>query len=123
MIFFSWTGDKALRELQEANISQQCFPTLQECATKVLLYLELNLTSLLCLSSSISNSDKYFYYCCYHHQYNYFLPPFKAIKAASDAEQDAPNLTGMSATMLEGINLTSKNSCTNYKPVKFCYWN
>ncbi|KAL5984320.1 hypothetical protein ACLOJK_018424 [Asimina triloba] len=30
----SWTGDKALRELQEAGISQQCFPIVQECATK-----------------------------------------------------------------------------------------
>ncbi|KAM7513981.1 hypothetical protein LguiA_003564 [Lonicera macranthoides] len=58
--FSCWTGDKALRELQEANISQQCFPTLQECATK-------------------------------------------AIKDASDAEKDAPNLSGMSATMLEGL--------------------
>lgn len=32
---YSWTGDKALRELQEANISQQSFPILLECATKV----------------------------------------------------------------------------------------
>ncbi|KAH9626953.1 hypothetical protein KSS87_005722 [Heliosperma pusillum] len=31
-----WTGDKALRELQEANISQQCFPILQECAVKAI---------------------------------------------------------------------------------------
>ncbi|XP_024169418.1 Fanconi anemia group J protein homolog [Rosa chinensis] len=31
-----WTGDKALRELQEANISQQCFPVLLECATKAI---------------------------------------------------------------------------------------
>ncbi|XP_009362870.2 Fanconi anemia group J protein homolog isoform X1 [Pyrus x bretschneideri] len=29
-----WTGDKALRELQEANVSQQCFPILLECAVK-----------------------------------------------------------------------------------------
>ncbi|XP_058098589.1 uncharacterized protein LOC131243331 isoform X2 [Magnolia sinica] len=29
-----WTGDKALKELQKAGISQQCFPVLQECATK-----------------------------------------------------------------------------------------
>ncbi|CAB4309336.1 unnamed protein product [Prunus armeniaca] len=29
-----WTGDKALRELQEANVSQQYFPILLECATK-----------------------------------------------------------------------------------------
>ncbi|XP_004301629.1 PREDICTED: Fanconi anemia group J protein homolog [Fragaria vesca subsp. vesca] len=31
-----WTGDKALRELHEANISQQCFPILLECATKAI---------------------------------------------------------------------------------------
>ncbi|KAJ3690877.1 hypothetical protein LUZ61_020041 [Rhynchospora tenuis] len=29
-----WTGDKAVRELQNAGITQQCFPILQECATK-----------------------------------------------------------------------------------------
>ncbi|KAJ3692879.1 hypothetical protein LUZ60_011974 [Juncus effusus] len=29
-----WTGDKAVRELQHAGITQQCFPILQECATK-----------------------------------------------------------------------------------------
>ncbi|XP_074286525.1 uncharacterized protein LOC141611789 isoform X1 [Silene latifolia] len=34
--FSCWTGDKALRELQEANISQQCFPILQECAVKAI---------------------------------------------------------------------------------------
>ncbi|XVE94397.1 hypothetical protein REPUB_Repub02eG0005200 [Reevesia pubescens] len=34
--FSSWTGDKALRELQEANISQQCFPILLDCATKAI---------------------------------------------------------------------------------------
>ncbi|KAL5848005.1 hypothetical protein ACOSQ3_011529 [Xanthoceras sorbifolium] len=31
-----WTGDKALKELQEANIWQQCFPILLECATKAI---------------------------------------------------------------------------------------
>ncbi|PON76888.1 hypothetical protein PanWU01x14_032080, partial [Parasponia andersonii] len=31
---YSWTGDKALRELQEANISQQSFPSLLGFATK-----------------------------------------------------------------------------------------
>ncbi|KAK3010623.1 hypothetical protein RJ639_012326 [Escallonia herrerae] len=55
-----WTGDKALRELQEANITQQCFPILQECATK-------------------------------------------AVKAASESELGEPHLSGMSATMLEGL--------------------
>ncbi|KAF5955973.1 hypothetical protein HYC85_008829 [Camellia sinensis] len=56
----TWSGDKALRELQEANITRQCFPILQDCATK-------------------------------------------AIKAASDAEQEVAHLTGMSATTLEGL--------------------
>ncbi|EXB56322.1 Fanconi anemia group J-like protein [Morus notabilis] len=32
----SWTGDKALKELQEANISQQSFPILLECAAKAI---------------------------------------------------------------------------------------
>lgn len=58
--FTCWTGDKALRELQEASISQQSFPILQECATK-------------------------------------------AIKAASDAELDVAHLSGLSATILEGL--------------------
>ncbi|XP_010935304.2 uncharacterized protein [Elaeis guineensis] len=31
-----WTGDKAIRELQQAGITQQCFPILQECATKAI---------------------------------------------------------------------------------------
>ncbi|KMT19267.1 hypothetical protein BVRB_1g014480 isoform A [Beta vulgaris subsp. vulgaris] len=31
-----WTGDKARMELQEANISQQCFLILKECATKAI---------------------------------------------------------------------------------------
>ncbi|GKD59283.1 fanconi anemia group J protein, partial [Tanacetum coccineum] len=30
-----WTAEKALRELEEAGISKQCFPSLQECATQV----------------------------------------------------------------------------------------
>ncbi|KAH9693918.1 Helicase ATP-binding domain-containing protein [Citrus sinensis] len=36
VLLSSWTGDKALRELQEANISRQCFPILLECATKAI---------------------------------------------------------------------------------------
>ncbi|KAE8715589.1 hypothetical protein F3Y22_tig00110163pilonHSYRG00265 [Hibiscus syriacus] len=32
----SWTGDKALRQLQEANISQKFFPVLLECAMKAI---------------------------------------------------------------------------------------
>ncbi|KAK3427328.1 hypothetical protein EUGRSUZ_F03572 [Eucalyptus grandis] len=31
-----WTGDNAVRELQEAHISQQCFPILLDCATKAI---------------------------------------------------------------------------------------
>ncbi|KAI3518646.1 hypothetical protein L1887_07453 [Cichorium endivia] len=31
-----WTADKALKELEEASISKQCFPTLQDCATKAI---------------------------------------------------------------------------------------
>ncbi|GKD35175.1 fanconi anemia group J protein [Tanacetum coccineum] len=32
----SWTAEKALRELEEASISKQCFPSLQECATQAI---------------------------------------------------------------------------------------
>ncbi|KAK4753383.1 hypothetical protein SAY87_022181 [Trapa incisa] len=31
-----WTGDKAVKELGEVHISQQCFPILLECATKAI---------------------------------------------------------------------------------------
>ncbi|GJZ21691.1 fanconi anemia group J protein, partial [Tanacetum coccineum] len=31
-----WTAEKALRELEEASISKQCFPSLQECATQAI---------------------------------------------------------------------------------------
>nr|XP_016497825.1 PREDICTED: Fanconi anemia group J protein homolog [Nicotiana tabacum] len=34
--FSCWTGDKALKELQEANVTKQCFPILQECAVKAI---------------------------------------------------------------------------------------
>ncbi|CAI9786498.1 unnamed protein product [Fraxinus pennsylvanica] len=34
--FHCWTGDKALKELEEANITLQCFPILRECATKAI---------------------------------------------------------------------------------------
>ncbi|KAI8549287.1 hypothetical protein RHMOL_Rhmol06G0014000 [Rhododendron molle] len=34
--FSCWSGDKALRELEEANISRQCFPILLDCATKAI---------------------------------------------------------------------------------------
>ncbi|XP_019099113.1 PREDICTED: Fanconi anemia group J protein homolog [Camelina sativa] len=34
--FSSWTGDKALRELEESNISRECFPILLECFTKAI---------------------------------------------------------------------------------------
>ncbi|XP_059295745.1 uncharacterized protein LOC132049096 [Lycium ferocissimum] len=55
-----WTGDKALKELQEANVTKQCFPILQECA-------------------------------------------LKAIKAASEAEPETDHLSGMAASVLEGL--------------------
>ncbi|VFQ76373.1 unnamed protein product [Cuscuta campestris] len=55
-----WTGDDALKELQDANVSRQCFPILQECATK-------------------------------------------AIRVASDAESNVPQLSGKAATALEGL--------------------
>ncbi|XP_024007819.1 Fanconi anemia group J protein homolog [Eutrema salsugineum] len=34
--FSSWTGDKALRELEESNITRECFPILLECFTKAI---------------------------------------------------------------------------------------
>ncbi|XP_011100424.1 Fanconi anemia group J protein [Sesamum indicum] len=34
--FRCWTGDKALKELEEANMSLQSFPILQECAKKAI---------------------------------------------------------------------------------------
>ncbi|GMH27363.1 hypothetical protein Nepgr_029206 [Nepenthes gracilis] len=34
--FSCWTGESAVRELEEANVSQQCFPILMECATKAI---------------------------------------------------------------------------------------
>ncbi|KFK44187.1 hypothetical protein AALP_AA1G226000 [Arabis alpina] len=34
--FSSWTGDQALRELEESNISRECFPILLECFTKAI---------------------------------------------------------------------------------------
>lgn len=33
--FNSWTGDKALKELEESNITRECFPILLNCFTKV----------------------------------------------------------------------------------------
>ncbi|CAG7869519.1 unnamed protein product [Brassica rapa] len=32
--FSSWTGDKALKELEESNITRECFPILLNCFTK-----------------------------------------------------------------------------------------
>ncbi|KAK2988222.1 hypothetical protein RJ640_020704, partial [Escallonia rubra] len=80
-----WTGDKALRELQEANITQQCFPILQECATKVCFIDFVAAVVILILVNIV------------------ILPHRKAVKAASDSELGEPHLTGMSATMLEGL--------------------
>lgn len=82
---YSWTGSNALSELQEANISLQCFPILLECATKVShLYLD----SFLFLSVT--------------HQVGFLL---KAIKVASDLESEVPHLSGMSVITLEGGEL------------------
>ncbi|PPR81757.1 hypothetical protein GOBAR_AA38960 [Gossypium barbadense] len=81
--FSSWTGDKAVRQLQEANISQQFFPVLLECATKVLN----NILSL--------------YSYCFILTMNRIL--FKAIRAASDTESDVLHLSGMSIITLEGL--------------------
>lgn len=85
VLFCSWTGDKALKELQEANISQQCFPILQECAVKVHVYNDDSVVlSVSCHFTDICN-------------------PFrKAIKAAADSESGLAHLSGMSATTLEG---------------------
>ena len=45
----SWTGDKASKELQEANISLQNFPILQQCAKKVLIIIKISVMNLLML--------------------------------------------------------------------------
>ncbi|GAA0138642.1 DNA helicase [Lithospermum erythrorhizon] len=58
--FSCWSGEKSFKELKEANISPECFPILQECATK-------------------------------------------AIKAASDADQELPRLSGTASMILEGL--------------------
>ncbi|CAI9115235.1 OLC1v1016082C1 [Oldenlandia corymbosa var. corymbosa] len=60
--FSCWTGDKALIELEEANVTRKCFPILQKCA-------------------------------------------IKAIKDASEAEAEpeVACLSGVSATVLEGL--------------------
>ncbi|XP_022543050.2 Fanconi anemia group J protein homolog [Brassica napus] len=34
--FSSWTGDKALKELEESNITRECFPILLNCFTKAI---------------------------------------------------------------------------------------
>lgn len=57
--FCSWTGDKALKELQEANISQQCFPILQECAVKVHAYNDHSVVlSVTCPFTNMQSSSK-----------------------------------------------------------------
>ncbi|KAK8580754.1 hypothetical protein V6N12_071007 [Hibiscus sabdariffa] len=83
--FSSWTGDKALWQLQEANISQQFFPVLLECAIRVL--------------NKILSLDSY----CFILILTANHISFKAIKAASDTESDVPHLSGMSVITLEGL--------------------
>ncbi|KAE8736190.1 hypothetical protein F3Y22_tig00000132pilonHSYRG00134 [Hibiscus syriacus] len=83
--FSSWTGDKALRQLQEANISQQFFPVLLECAIKVL--------------NKILSLDSYCFILIL--MVNHIS--FKAIKAASDTESEVLHLSGMSVITLEGM--------------------
>lgn len=34
----SWTGEEALRELQEASISEQSFPILKQCVAGVIFF-------------------------------------------------------------------------------------
>nr|GMD43590.1 Fanconi anemia group J protein homolog [Ipomoea batatas] len=75
-VIFSWTGDKALKELQEANVSRQYFPILKECATK-------------------------------------------AIRVASDAEPDVAHLSGMAATVLEGL-FSSLNYFFSENGIRVC---
>nr|GMC88611.1 Fanconi anemia group J protein homolog [Ipomoea batatas] len=74
--FSCWTGDKALKELQEANVSRQYFPILKECATK-------------------------------------------AIRVASDAEPDVAHLSGMAATVLEGL-FSSLNYFFSENGIRVC---
>lgn len=84
IITSSWTGDKALRELQEANISLQSFPILKECANKVVL-------------------KKLFFGLAIRIVTFYHVDLLvKAIKAATDKESKAPHLSGMSVITLEG---------------------
>lgn len=88
---YSWTGDKALRELEEANISKQCFPILLECATKVshLYEIYIYIIIMLWVTLIIYQLDRL----------------FKAIKVATDLETDKPHLSGMSVITLEGLGL------------------
>ena len=72
---YSWTGDKALRELEEANISKQCFPILLECATKVSHLFGICIILLFLCQHAIYLLDNL----------------FKAIKVATDSETDTAN--------------------------------
>jgi len=86
---YSWTGDKALRELEEANISKQCFPILLECATKVSHLFGICIILLFLCLCAIYLLDNL----------------FKAIKVATDLETDAPHISAMSVITLEGLGL------------------
>lgn len=76
-----------MRELQEAGISQEHFPILQECATKVFFshILDLVINNVLCLIL--------FYFIFW-----------KAIEASSDSELEIAHLSSMAAATLEGTS-------------------
>jgi hypothetical protein len=93
----SWTGDKAVKELQSAGITQQCFPILQECATKV----HHNLTYIFSIFPlfhynmyTIMNYNKFLLIL--------FLFTKQAVKAAADSESNGAYLSGISVATLEG---------------------
>lgn len=96
----SWTGDKASKELQEANISVQNFPILQQCAKKVIIIIKIQCDE---SSNAICQFLLNFVMIC--------ITP-KAIRIASEAEPDVSHLTGMASLVLEG-NLTPL-SCFSY---------
>lgn len=97
----SWTGDKALKELQEANISLQKFPILHQCAKKVLIIINAQFDD----SSTAGWHHSFIalgHFCGYNRSICDGCIALKAIRLASDAEPDVSHLTGMASTLLEG---------------------
>ncbi|KAL6995986.1 DNA helicase [Sarracenia purpurea var. burkii] len=93
--FSCWSGDKALRELQEANITQQCFPILQDCATKAIKAAsdtELGIAHLTGMSATtlegLFSSLNYFFSGNGVHMYDYQLALQRYVK------RDAGNAAG-----------------------------